>query len=115
MASEVTGGALVQAAGLGYGTGRGRVHGAGQGPSAADRGAGSTVRGHGAAARGTGATTASAAKRKSRDVVCKILVLDFLDVLQIVNACNFITMFNDTKLKTSIATTSTVIVISWSG
>ena len=58
---------------------------------------------------------AQAAKRKSRDVVCKILVLAFLDVLQIVNACNFITMFNDTKLKTSIATTSTVIVISWSG
>ena len=55
-------------------------------------------------ARGTGAAAAAAAKRKSRDVVCKNLVLAFLDVLQIVNACNFITMFNDTKLKTSIAT-----------
>jgi len=70
----------------------------------AGKGAGSAVRGHGAAARDTSAVTAATAKRKSRDVVCKILVLAFLDVLQIENACNFITMFNDTKLKTSIAT-----------
>ena len=117
MGSDLTGLSCGHATSVGRGTSRGRGASAGPASGTASLGADATGRGRGVAGRGAGVAgrwlvgelpkknhgVSSAgegfvqankvAGKKARDVVCtKFLVLPCFNVLQIENACNFITI-----------------------